>query len=97
MPRHGLDPVTDAQRIGWLRTAAEYQIVHALAILANEALTGPRFASASFSTGIVLFAGALYGLALHGPLWLGAVAPVGGMVFIAGWLAVAIFAIRRES
>ncbi len=92
---HGLEPVADVQRIGWLKTASEYQMVHALAILANETLPGPRFASASFATGIVFFAGALYGLALQGPLWLGAVAPIGGMAFITGWLALAVFA-RKE-
>ena len=93
---HGLEPVADARRIGWLKTASEYQITHALAILANEALKGPRFASASFSVGIVFFAGALYGLASHGPRWLGAVAPVGGIAFIVGWLALAVFALRRR-
>jgi uncharacterized membrane protein YgdD (TMEM256/DUF423 family)/AcrR family transcriptional regulator len=64
---HGLDPVADAQRIGWLKTASEYQVFHALAILANAALAGPRLAAWSFAAGIVFFSGALYGLALGGP------------------------------
>ena len=93
---HALDPVADAQRIGWLRTASEYQMIHALAILANVALAGPSLADWSFCVGIVFFAGALYGLALQGPLWLGAVAPVGGAAFILGWLALAVFALRSR-
>jgi uncharacterized membrane protein YgdD (TMEM256/DUF423 family) len=42
-----------------------------------------------FLIGIILFPGALYGLALNGPRWLGAVAPIGGLAFIAGWLSLA--------
>ena len=37
-------------------------------------------------TGIVLFSGSLYALALQGPRWLGPVTPLGGLFLIAGWL-----------
>jgi len=35
----------------------------------------------------VLFSGSLYWLALGGPRWLGPVTPIGGLCFIAGWIA----------
>jgi uncharacterized membrane protein YgdD (TMEM256/DUF423 family) len=82
---HGLDAVADAKRIAWLKTAAEYQLFHALAIIAVAALNGPRFSSWCFAIGIALFSGALYALAVTGVKWLGAVAPLGGLAFIAGW------------
>jgi uncharacterized membrane protein YgdD (TMEM256/DUF423 family) len=93
---HGRDPVADAQRIGWLRTGAEYQMWHALALLGVLALAGPRFASWCFAIGIVFFSGSLYGLALTGQKWLGAIAPIGGLAFITGWLAWAWFLWRRK-
>lgn len=100
---HGLDRVADADAIGWLRTGSQYQAVHALAMLAVCALAdrlGPRLATAAralFLAGSVLFAGALYALALHGPRWLGAVAPVGGTSLILGWLALAAAALLYRS
>jgi len=45
----------------------------------------------------VLFSGSLYVLAVTGARWLGAVTPLGGVAFIAGWIALAIGALRRES
>jgi len=42
-----------------------------------------------FVAGIVLFSGSLYALALTGTRVLGAVTPIGGAAFIAGWLAFA--------
>ncbi len=94
---HGLDPVADAQRIGWLKIAAEYQIFHALALLAVAALHGPQLTSWAFAIGIVLFSGSLYLMAITGMKWLGAVAPLGGLAFIAGWLVLAYVAFRMRS
>jgi uncharacterized membrane protein YgdD (TMEM256/DUF423 family) len=44
--------------------------------------------------GIVVFGGTLYALALGGPRWLGAVTPIGGLCFLAGWAALAWGALR---
>ena len=69
-------------------TAARYHLVHAAALLAVAAVPG-RFATAAawcFAGGIVVFSGSLYALALTGERWLGAVTPVGGAAFVAGWL-----------
>lgn len=102
---HGLDPQTDAAAIGWLRTGSLYEALHALAILVTCALAGmerldERWGRAAlwlFLAGSVVFPGSLYGLALHGPRWLGAVVPIGGAAFILGWLALALSALRRVS
>jgi len=47
-----------------------------------------------FAAGIVLFSGSLYVLALGGPRWLGPVTPLGGVAFIAGWVVLALAALR---
>jgi uncharacterized membrane protein YgdD (TMEM256/DUF423 family) len=49
-----------------------------------------------FLGGIVLFCGSLYALALTGVGWLGAVTPIGGVLFIAGWIWLAISAFRTK-
>ncbi|MEQ8603622.1 MAG: DUF423 domain-containing protein [Marivibrio sp.] len=75
---------------------AQYQVIHALAAvaacLAAGRLKRPGRAIAAawaFLAGCVFFPGALYALALGGPSVLGAVAPIGGLAFILGWLMVA--------
>jgi uncharacterized membrane protein YgdD (TMEM256/DUF423 family) len=99
---HGLDAETQAKEIGWLHTGSLYEALHALAILAVVALgarLNPGWARAAqwlFLLGSILFPAALYGLALHLPRWLGAVAPIGGSAFILGWVALAVAALARR-
>jgi uncharacterized membrane protein YgdD (TMEM256/DUF423 family) len=102
---HGLDLSTEAGRKAreWLQTGSQYQIVHALAIVAVVALARSALvyapvalvAQCLFFTGGVLFPGALYALAFGGPRWMGAVAPIGGAAFILGWLALALAALMK--
>lgn len=102
---HGIDLSTEAGRKAreWLQTGSQYEIVHALAIiavvaLARNAMLNERLAFAAqclFFVGSVLFPGALYALAFGGPRWLGAVAPIGGTAFILGWLGLALAALMR--
>jgi uncharacterized membrane protein YgdD (TMEM256/DUF423 family) len=102
---HGLDLSTEAGRKAreWLQTGSQYQIVHALAIvavvvLARNAMLNGRVAIVTqclFFAGSVLFPGALYALAFGGPRWLGAVAPIGGTAFILGWLSLALAVLVR--
>ena len=102
---HGIDAATPAgsKAREWLQTGSRYEAIHALAMLAVTALASrlnARLAGVAlvlFLVGSVLFPGALYGLALGGPRWLGAVAPVGGLSFILGWLSFALAAVRRTS
>lgn len=87
---HGLRDVLDAQRLQLWRTAVDYHVWHALALALAVGLgrgRSGRFAIAALSTGIVLFSGSLYALALGAPRWVGVVTPFGGLAFIAGWIA----------
>jgi uncharacterized membrane protein YgdD (TMEM256/DUF423 family) len=77
-------------------TAVHYQMTHSLGLLLVGVLmlvlgvkTPWLTAAWSFTVGIFLFSGSLYGLALLGWRWLGPVTPVGGALFIVGWLALA--------
>lgn len=101
---HGLDLRTEAglKARDWLQTGSHYQMFHALAMLGVCALAGAgllnvRLAIVAlwlFLAGSILFPGALYSLSFGGPRWFGAVAPVGGIAFIAGWVFLAIAAFR---
>ncbi|MBK9383380.1 MAG: DUF423 domain-containing protein [Planctomycetes bacterium] len=81
-------------------TAAHYHLVHALALglcaWLGETRGGalPRWAGRCFTVGLLLFSGSLYALALSGVRGLGAVTPLGGLAFLAGWLCVALCARR---
>jgi uncharacterized membrane protein YgdD (TMEM256/DUF423 family) len=81
-------------------TAARYQMYHALALLAVAWAVGrwpgPLVAWAGwlFVAGTLLFSGSLYALALSGVRWLGAITPLGGVCFLAGWLCLALAARR---
>jgi uncharacterized membrane protein YgdD (TMEM256/DUF423 family) len=81
-------------------TGVRYQMYHAFAVFAAAWAFArwPRrvfgVAGMLFLAGIVLFSGSLYLLALTGERWLGAVTPLGGLAFLAGWSMLAIGAWR---
>ena len=82
-------------------TGARYQMYHALAILAAAWMVS-RFPGALmtasgwlFMAGTVLFSGSLYAMALTGVRALGAITPLGGVCFIAGWACIALAAMKR--
>ena len=89
-----------ADRLGWWQTAVQYHLVHALALgvvawIAGQAPgTGGKVAGICFGLGVLLFSGSLYVMALTGQRWLGAVTPLGGLLFIAGWLTIAVMAFK---
>ncbi|RPJ58703.1 MAG: DUF423 domain-containing protein [Acidobacteria bacterium] len=76
-------------------TAVRYQMYHAIALLLAGfmalRLYSPALTAAGllFLAGIVIFSGSLYLLALTGARWWGAVTPIGGLAFLAGWLSLA--------
>jgi len=81
------------KRLGWWETAAHYHLLHALglglvALLVAKA-PAARFTGIAFALGTLLFSGSLYVMALGGPRWLGAVTPLGGLAFLAGWAVLA--------
>ncbi|MEQ8300038.1 MAG: DUF423 domain-containing protein [Hyphomonas sp.] len=93
---HGLHLGADA--LEWWHTATLYALVHAGASLAI-ALSGQtgrmRLGGWAFVVGTIIFSGCLYAMAIGAPRWLGAVVPVGGVSFLAGWVLVAVGATRR--
>ena len=78
------------------QTAVQYHAWHALALvgvgLAGLHLEGSWIKTAGwlFFAGVMLFSGSLYALALGAPRGLGAVTPIGGVMFILGWIAFAV-------
>jgi uncharacterized membrane protein YgdD (TMEM256/DUF423 family) len=79
---------TSGKPAEWLRTGAEYQMIHAVAALV-AARSGGHLAAALLLGGSILFAATLYAIAVGAPHWLGAVTPLGGIGMIAGWLSLA--------
>ena len=93
---HGLQGQIDERALQAFQTGAEYQVLHALALVAVGLLRrhgGPSpwldAAGWCLFTGILLFSGSLYLLAISGVRWLGAITPLGGLAFIAGWACLA--------
>ncbi len=80
-----------------------YQMYHALAMglaaLAARGKAAPLAQTAAllFFVGTLLFSGSLYGLALTGIRVLGFITPLGGLMLIAGWIALALAALKQES
>jgi uncharacterized membrane protein YgdD (TMEM256/DUF423 family) len=98
---HGLKARLSADALSAFQTAVQYQMMHSLALIAvglwlvrhpDDMLS--RYAAVAFCFGILFFSGSLYGLTLGGPRWLGPVTPIGGTLFIAGWLLFAVAAIK---
>ncbi|MEZ5729727.1 MAG: DUF423 domain-containing protein [Burkholderiaceae bacterium] len=83
-------------------TGARYHLVHALALLAAawawQRWPGKASSAAGwcFFGGTVLFSGSLYLLALTGIRAIGGVTPVGGLLFLAGWAALGLAALRKR-
>ena len=88
---HGLRSLLDASALAWWQTAVQYQMWHAVGLLALGAARLPRslLPAALLTVGTVVFAGTLYLMALGGPRWLGAVTPIGGSLMILGWVVLA--------
>lgn len=95
---HGLKGRLSPDMLAVFETGVRYQMYHALALLVVGALMtrleGRAIVVAgwSFTAGILIFSGSLYALALTGVTMLGAVTPIGGVAFLAGWVALAIAA-----
>ena len=93
---HALKNRLDDYAMGVFQTAVQYHFYHSLALLAVGviALSHPQAALLRssgwlFALGIVVFSGSLYLLSFSGLRWLGAVTPIGGLAFIAGWACLA--------
>jgi uncharacterized membrane protein YgdD (TMEM256/DUF423 family) len=95
---HALRARLDAYATGIYERAVFYHFIHALglvgigiAIAAHAAAPGAaQIAGWLLLAGIVVFSGSLYALALSGVRALGAITPLGGVAFVAGWIALAV-------
>jgi uncharacterized membrane protein YgdD (TMEM256/DUF423 family) len=99
---HALRSRLSPEMLVVFETAVRYQMYHTFAILVVAAAIG-RIGDASllvmagwfFFAGILLFSGSLYALVLSNVGMLGAVTPVGGLLFLIGWACLIVFGIRR--
>lgn len=97
---HALGP--DARFVSAFATAAHYHLVHAAAmgiaaLAARGAAAGrARMAAMLFLAGILLFSGSLYLLTLTGLRAFAYVTPAGGLSLVAGWLVLALAALKLE-
>ncbi len=97
---HALRARLSPDLLAVFETGARYEMYHAIGVV-FAAWAASRFPGAAaswagwlFVAGTVLFSGSLYALALSGVRALGAVTPFGGVAFIAGWIALALAALR---
>lgn len=97
---HGLRGIVEPELLVVWQTAVQYQMFHALALLAIV-VAGVRQTSFLlvvsgwlFATGTLVFSGSLYGLVITGNKSLGMVTPFGGVLFLIGWV-VLLFALIK--
>ena len=100
---HALRASITPSRLVTFETGVRYQVYHALALILVALLTAhlPKRLSAAagwlFVAGTLFFSGSLYALALTGTRSWGAVAPIGGACFLAGWACLAWAAISSKA
>jgi uncharacterized membrane protein YgdD (TMEM256/DUF423 family) len=99
---HALRARLEPADLATFETGARYQMYHAFAMVAvswvasRAASNAVNTAGWCFLIGTVLFSGSLYLLTLSGVRWLGAITPLGGVAFLAGWAALAGAALRLD-
>jgi uncharacterized membrane protein YgdD (TMEM256/DUF423 family) len=102
---HALRARLTPEMLATFETGVRYHLYHALALFAVAMVVGrwPSSAPAAtaagwlFIAGILMFSGSLYLLALTGVRGLGAITPIGGLAFLAGWGCLALAAARSLS
>jgi uncharacterized membrane protein YgdD (TMEM256/DUF423 family) len=93
---HALKASLAPDMLAVFETGARYHMYHALA-MGLAAMAGSRWSPALFLAGIALFCGSLYLLALTGISSLGAITPLGGAFFLAGWICLAVSSFRKPA
>ena len=104
---HGLSKVLEPKELSWIETGVKYQMFHTIAIFAigilqlcRETLVTNKmanFAAGTWAYGILLFSGSLYALALGAGKFLVWVTPIGGTLFLIGWLCLAYGGFKSKS
>ena len=96
---HGLRGRLSPEMLAVFQTGVQYHMYHALALILVSGIMGRmsgwliQTAGWCFAAGIVLFSGSLYLLAVTGVTILGAITPIGGLLFLTGWACLAFAAI----
>jgi uncharacterized membrane protein YgdD (TMEM256/DUF423 family) len=105
---HALKETLTADAVNIFETAVRYQFYHVFALLAAGILYKElpnkfiRWSGILFITGVILFCGSLYvltyikGSGLTTYNWIGAVTPIGGLAFIAGWIFLFIGCLKKS-
>ena len=99
---HALKKILSPEMLTIYHTGVEYQFYHALGLLIigvigfqiKSKLIG--WAGILLTAGIILFSGSLYLLAFSGIIGLGAITPIGGISFVAGWIILAIGIVKHK-
>jgi uncharacterized membrane protein YgdD (TMEM256/DUF423 family) len=100
LEKQGYEGLALLDKLAPWETAAHYQLVHAVALLAIGLLAQRRcglainLAGTAVTLGTLLFSGCLYGWVLGGPKWLVMLVPVGGSLLIVGWACLIVAAAR---
>lgn len=105
---HGLKKIVDEQSVEVFKTGVQYQFYHALALILTGILSihfsskQISWAGALFIWGILLFSGSLYAITVFKamestvPKFIGPVTPLGGLLFIAGWICLLLAVIKKK-
>ncbi len=89
---HGLKNRVSPEDLAIFETGVQYHMIHALGLILLGILGFHyhgdviQLPALLFSAGILIFSGSLYILVLTGIRWMGAITPIGGLAFIAGWI-----------
>lgn len=107
---HGLEGITKDEKIlHSFQTGVQYQLYHALALLAVAILYDRlpanwiKWTGICFITGIILFSGSLYLLTFFklqessAVKFAGPITPIGGVFFIAGWICLVAAALKKKN
>lgn len=94
---HGLKQKLSADMLAVYQTGVQYHFYHTFALFGVALLmlqlpqsVALRWSALLFVMGIAVFSGSLYVLAITGVRWLGAIAPLGGVAFLAAWILLAV-------
>lgn len=100
---HILKPIISEDYLKVYETGVQYHMAHALALVLIGLAAGQwgdsprlRWAGRLLGAGILLFSGSLYVLSTSGIKILGAITPLGGVCFLAGWICFALEAFARK-
>jgi uncharacterized membrane protein YgdD (TMEM256/DUF423 family) len=98
---HGLKSQLSTDMLQTWKTGVEYHFYHALGLLLIGilAVSYPselvKWSAILLTAGIILFSGSLYALAVSGIKWIGAITPLGGLSFIAGWILLFLTVLKK--